>query len=237
MRHIGVDGCKAGWIAVSKDEGELTYRIASTASELLSAFPNAERVLIDVPIGLPWRDEPIRPCDRLARSILGARRSSVFPVPCRTAVRAEAIGVARELNRGELGRSLSEQSWGICRKIREVDDLLLGKPGPGAELREVHPEVCFWALAGRSPMKHNKRQKEGLRERLAVLAGFEPDAARFFDFVLAEEPRRKVSADDVLDALVAFVTSSASNSQLASVRGVPASDERGLPMEMLYVER
>jgi predicted RNase H-like nuclease len=89
-------------------------------------------------------------------------------VPCRAAVRAEAIGVARELNRGELGRSLSEQSWGICRKIR-VDDLLLGKPGPGAEVREVHPEVCFWALAGRSPMNHSKRQKEGLRERLALL--------------------------------------------------------------------
>ena len=237
MRHIGVDGCKAGWIAVSKDEGELTYRIANTACELLAAFPNAERVLIDVPIGLPWRDEPIRPCDRLARSILGDRRSSVFPVPCRAAVRAEAIGVARELNRDELGRSLSEQSWGICRKIREVDDLLLSKPGPGAKVREVHPEVCFWALAGRSPMKHNKRRSEGLRERLAILAAFEPNAARFFDFVLAEEPRRKVSADDVLDALVAFVTSSASNSQLASVRGVPASDERGLPMEMLYVER
>jgi predicted RNase H-like nuclease len=59
------DGCKAGWIAVSKDEGELTYRIANTVCELLSAFPNAERVFIDVPIGLPWRDEPVRPCDRL----------------------------------------------------------------------------------------------------------------------------------------------------------------------------
>ena len=159
MRHIGVDGCKAGWIAVSKDGDELTYRIANTVCELLSAFPIAERVLIDVPIGLPWRDEPIRPCDRLARSILGDRRSSVFPVPCRTAVRAEALGVARELNRGELGRSLSEQSWGICRKIREVDDLLLGKPGPGAEVPEVHPEICFWALAGRLPMKHNKGQE------------------------------------------------------------------------------
>jgi predicted RNase H-like nuclease len=220
-----------------RDERELTYRIANTASQLLSAFPNAERVLIDVPIGLPWHDEPIRPCDRLARSILGDRRSSVFPVPCRAAIGAEAIGIARELNRRELDRSLSEQSWGICRKIREVDDLLLGKPGPGAEVREVHPEICFWALAGRSPMKHNKSREEGLRERLAVLAEFEPNAARFLDFVLAEEPRRKVSADDVLDALAAFVTSSASNSLLASLRGVPASDERGLPMEMLYIER
>jgi predicted RNase H-like nuclease len=118
-----------------------------------------------------------------------------------------------------------------------VDDLLLGEPAPGVEIREVHPEVCFWALGNHSPMKHNKRQKEGVRERLAILGVFEPCAERFVHFVLAEEPRRKVSADDVLDALAAFVTSSAANSRLASLRGVPASDERGLPMEMLYVER
>jgi predicted RNase H-like nuclease len=86
-------------------------------------------------------------------------------------------------------------------------------------------------------MKHNKRQKDGIRERLDIVAAFEPCAERLFDFVLAEEPRTKVSADDLLDALAAFVTCSASNSQLASVRGVPASDERGLPMEMVYVER
>jgi predicted RNase H-like nuclease len=220
VRHIGVDGCTGGWIAVSKDDGELTYRIAKTASEVLRAFPSAERVLIDVPIGLPWRDVPIRPCDRLARTILGDRRSSVFSVPCRASVRADAIEAARELNKGELGRSLSEQSWGICRQIREVDDLLLGTPRHRAEVREIHPEVCFWALAGCSPMKHNKRQKEGFRERLAVLAAFEPHAACFVDFVLAEEPRSKVSADDVLDALAAFVTSSAADSQLASICGV-----------------
>jgi predicted RNase H-like nuclease len=117
MRHIGVDGCKAGWIAVSKDAGELTCRLANTVCELLSAFPNAERVLIDVPIGLPWRDEPIRPCDRLARSILGDRRSSVFPVPCRTAVCAEAIGVARELNRGELGEAYPNKVGGYAERF------------------------------------------------------------------------------------------------------------------------
>ncbi len=183
MRHIGVDGCKAGWIAVSKQDGELTYRIVATVRELLSAFPNAERVLIDVPIGLPWRDEPVRPCDHRARRLLGDRRSSVFPAPCRAAVRAEAIAAARELNRGELGRSLPEQSWGICR--REVDDLLPGNPSPEAEVREVYPEVCFWALAGRSPMKHNKRKKEGRRERLDVLLAFEPTAKHFLDVALA----------------------------------------------------
>ena len=131
---VQVDG-----IAVSKDDGELTYRIAKTACEVLRAFPSAERVLIDIPIGLPWRDVPIRPCDRLARAILDDRRASVFPVPCRASVRAETIEAARELNKGELCRSLSEQSWGICRKILEVDDLLLGPLCHRAEVREIHP--------------------------------------------------------------------------------------------------
>jgi predicted RNase H-like nuclease len=58
----------------------------------------------------------------------------------------------------------------------------------------------------------------------ADAGSLEPYAERFFDFVLAEEPRRQVSADDVLDALAAFVTSSASNSQLAGICGVPASE-------------
>jgi predicted RNase H-like nuclease len=86
-------------------------------------------------------------------------------------------------------------------------------------------------------MKHNKRQKEGRHERLGVLLAFEPHAEGLLDFVLAQEPRSKVSADDVLDALVAFVTSSAPDSQVASIRGDPANDEWGLPMEMVYVQR
>jgi predicted RNase H-like nuclease len=143
MRQIGVDGCKAGWIAVSKDQGELTYRIANTACELLSAFPDAERVLIDIPIGLPWRDEPIRSCDRLARSILGDRRSSVFPAPCRAALRAEAIGVARELNRGELGRSPSEQSWGYVGRFGRWTSYFWASRVPELKYEKSIPRSAF----------------------------------------------------------------------------------------------
>jgi predicted RNase H-like nuclease len=130
MKHVGVDGCAAGWIAVSTVQGELIYRIFCTVAELVTAFGSAELILIDIPIGLPWRDAPVRPCDHLARARLGQRRSSVFPVACRPAVHADAVSSARTHNQGVLGRSLSQQSWAICRKIAEVDDLLRSRGVP-----------------------------------------------------------------------------------------------------------
>jgi len=235
VRHIGVDGCGGGWIAVSKSAGELRYAIFATARELFRAYSTAERICIDVPIGLPWRRVPIRPCDRMARTILGARRSSVFPVPCRAALLADTFERAKRSNRKELGRALSRQAWGISPRIREVDRLLTGRLASRVEVREAHPEVCFWALAGRSPMKYSKKEKNGFRERLSLLTRFEPGAEEFVSRVLHQEPRRRVVADDVLDALVTFVTASTPRSRLGAICGTPATDERGLPMEMVYV--
>lgn len=235
MKHVGVDGCGVGWIGVSKDGSELIYRTSATLSGLLSYFPRAERVLVDMPIGLPWCDRPIRPCDQLARAILGTRRSSVFPVPCRPAAHAATQAQARDINRAALGRSLSAQTLGICQKIAEVDSLLLSKKAPSTNIREIHPEVCFWALAGRTAMKNNKRKRPGIDERLDLLRRFEPGVERLLEHVLGEEYRKDVSADDVLDAAVAFVTCRAPKSRLRRLSGTPNTDEKGLPMEMVYL--
>ncbi|MEW6348758.1 MAG: DUF429 domain-containing protein [Thermodesulfobacteriota bacterium] len=49
---------------------------------------------VDIPIGL--RDHgPERSCDLEARRLLGIRRSSVFPVPCRSAVYPQDVTVQR----------------------------------------------------------------------------------------------------------------------------------------------
>ncbi|PIV88003.1 MAG: hypothetical protein COW48_08430 [Hydrogenophilales bacterium CG17_big_fil_post_rev_8_21_14_2_50_63_12] len=53
---VGVDGCRAGWIAVAHDGTALTYRVHSRFSELLASWRGADRILVDIPIGLPWRD-------------------------------------------------------------------------------------------------------------------------------------------------------------------------------------
>jgi predicted RNase H-like nuclease len=205
VRYVGVDGCRAGWIAVTRANGMLDYQVFGTMEKLIASYHDAVSIMVDVPIGLPWRDVPIRPCDTMARKTLGrARRSSVFPVPCREATRARTAADARRFNLAELGRSLSQQTWGICEKIAQVDRLLTDAPSLATRLREVHPEVCFWALSGCRPMEHRKSTVEGQSERLRVLARYEPHAARLRQRVLAERRRADVQADDVLDALVAL---------------------------------
>jgi len=237
MRHVGVDGCKAGWLAVTRNDGRLDYSVYRNIAELTRAFPGAEPLLIDIPIGLPSSDAPVRACDRLARQRLGTpRKSSVFPVPCREALGAADLSEAKAINRARLGRSLGAQTWGISPKIAEVDRFLLARGTSRPPLREIHPEVCFWALACGRPMKHKKSTMEGRAERIELLARYEPDAERLLSRVLAETLRKDVAADDVLDAVVAFVTSEARVGALTALVGDPSRDAAGLPIEMLYLK-
>jgi len=145
-RHIGVDGCKSGWFSVTERAGAFEFAVFPNMPALLGRYPVAELVLVDMPIGLPWKDCPSRPCDTLARSKLGPpRASSVFPAPSRSAAGAATIAAAQSVNQANVGRKLSQQAWGICRKIAEVDQFLLTHPAARAKVREIHPEICFWA--------------------------------------------------------------------------------------------
>ena len=233
--YVGVDGCRSGWVAVSEEGNGLAYRMLPTMRELLADYPKAEYVLVDIPIGLPWKECPVRPCDRLARQHLGHRASSVFAVPCRKASCAADIFEARRQNIQELERSLSAQAWGICRKIAEVDELLLSEPVARRAIREIHPEVCFWGLNGRRAMQHSKRRPAGVLERVGVLARYEPRTEALLASALAEQRRIDLQADDVLDALVGFVVARAMPGGIEGLDGQPVCDERGLPMEMVYV--
>jgi predicted RNase H-like nuclease len=237
MRHVGVDGCKGGWLAVTRHRAGLQHGVFTSICDLVKAFPEADQVLIDVPIGLAWADVPIRPCDRLARKILGkSRRSSVFPVPCREALAASNLASARKINKDYIGRSLGKQTWSISHKIAEIDRFLLADGGHRLTIREVHPEVCFWALTDRKPMTYKKSTHEGREERLCVLRRYEPCASAFLGHVLSETLRQHVQADDVLDATAALITSEATSGKLASLCGDPSHDLAGLPMEMLYLK-
>jgi len=37
-------------------------------------------------------------------------------------------------------------------------------------VREIHPEVSFWALAGGKPAKYNKKTLAGRNERIVLLS-------------------------------------------------------------------
>lgn len=236
LQHVGVDGCRAGWFAVTRIADKLMWRLFPAIDQLLSEFSAAQRIFIDVPIGLPCADAPIRQCDRLARQVLGQRRSSVFPVPCRKALEADGIDEARRINIQELGRSIGAQTWGISPKIKEVDRLLLSMRGQDHGIREVHPEVCFWALDDRNPMKHSKASNEGRNERIRILEQYEIGISTLLANALSSTFRKDLKPDDILDAAVALVTAEARHGELASLTGEPSHDLEGLPIEMLYLK-
>jgi predicted RNase H-like nuclease len=232
---VGVDGCRAGWVAVTRAGSDLQYEIFGTLSEMIAAHGSAERILIDIPIGLPWKAVPVRPCDTLARSVLGRPRgSSVFPPPCREAAHAPTPAEACKANVAVLERWLTKQTLAICPKIAEMDSFLLRERRTAASIREVHPEVCFWSLAGRRSMRHKKSTSAGRRERVHVLAHYEASSSELLERALSETRRVQLQADDILDALVALVTAEAPAGMLRSLVGQPGRDQHGLAMEMVY---
>lgn len=232
---VGVDGCRFGWIAVTGgEEQDLHYGLFPSMGQLLETHEQSAHVLVDIPIGLPWKDCPRRPCDELARQVLGRRHVCVFSAPSREACLAATKEEARKRNREVLGMSLSEQALGICGKVAEVDALMVSNASARSRVREVHPEVCFWAMNDEQPMAHAKTTSAGVAARLEVVSRRLPGASALLERVLRERPRTQVKADDVLDALVAYLTALAGPSAWQALRGAPANDLQGLPMEMLY---
>jgi predicted RNase H-like nuclease len=215
----------------------LEYRLHETFAELLQDWPSAASVFVDIPIGLPSRTCPSRRCDTEARRLLGPGwASSVFSPPCREAARAADLGQAREINMREVGRSLSAQAWGICPKIAEVDALLVDEPALVHRVKEVHPELLFWAFNAGRAMRHAKKSRDGAKERAALIESLEPGAPELIERVLKAHRRAKVGRDDVVDALAAMLTAGAGHasawSQAITVPAVPELDGIGLPMCM-----
>ena len=167
MPVVGVDGCRSGWFAVRLEcGGYSSIDVFPRIEDLCNEWSDASLILIDIPIGL---SDTNRRCDRDARKILGHRHSSVFPPPCREALQASTYREASEDNFGVTGRKLSKQAWGILPKIKQVDEFLRLDPDAKRRIREVHPEVCFWAFAGGVPMTTRKRRRDGWQERLSLL--------------------------------------------------------------------
>jgi len=229
VRWVGVDGFKNQWFAVViDDEGSWDCRVFPDIPHLWEEWRAASLILIDIPIGLP-EGAGERRCDREARRHLGKRRSSVFRAPCRAVLRARTYQQARLMSLAKTGKSISSQTWGIVPKIGEIDNFLQESAQARKKIREIHPEVCFWALNG-APMQHYKKTPEGPRERLRVLRRFFNPA----DAVLKWAKDNRVPTDDVLDALAAAVTASLGKRALRTLPETPDLDSKGLPMEIVY---
>ena len=235
MSFVGADGCKQGWFVV-RLTGEDNWQtgVFKDIRRLWEEFKGAKAILIDIPIGLKEEGDDERDCDVEARRLLHSKRSSsVFRPPCRKAVYSP-IDKASKVNFEVTGKFLPCQTLNILQKIREVDAFLSEHKGARSVLRETHPEICFWALAGRRPMKHRKKENRGFLERREVLESVFPCSKEIIELVLRTHRRKDVARDDILDALVLAITAKLGFGKFKTIPEGPIRDSTGLPMEMVY---
>ncbi len=232
----GVDSCRAGWFFVAlKPCGEIHSDIVGTIEELVKTVDNSDRIFIDIPIGLPAGSEE-RECDLVARKLLRSpRASSVFRAPVREVLSALTYDEAKQASQEATGKKISKQTWAIVPKIKEVDTLLQEHRKARNIIREVHPEICFWALAGQRPMTTSKKKPKGFCERITVLKSVRLSAEEEVRKIMDQFKRKDVARDDILDALVAAITASKKLSSLQTIPPQPKNDCFDLPMEMVYV--
>jgi predicted RNase H-like nuclease len=229
-RAAGVDGCRAGWLCVTRDAaGEIASACYASAEALFAQQPRPDVLAIDVPIGLLERGA--RACDRAARALLAKRRASVFPAPPRAALAAATWAEACAIRQRLEGKRISKQAWAIVAKIREVDDALRREPARARWVREVHPELCFARWSG-APLAHRKKTTAGRAARLALVTqcfGREAFAA-----ARLRHPRRDAADDDLLDAFAALWSAERIlRGDALSLPPSPPRDARGLRMEIV----
>lgn len=234
---VGMDGCKAGWFYFRRDGKNISHGIARSIHNLAISLPEDSRVFIDIPIGLVDQGSTGRSCDVGARKLLGgAKASSVFSAPCRPVLKASSYEEAKEISFKAIGKKLSIQAFSITPKIKELDDFLLNQDH-NMSIREVHPEVCFWALNDRSSVVSSKKTEDGFEDRLLLLRKFVPNISDLVDEVLNTYLRKEVARDDILDALVAMVVACTSDDALQTIPVAPSIDSKGLPMEIVFTEQ
>ncbi|RWB03487.1 MAG: DUF429 domain-containing protein [Mesorhizobium sp.] len=247
MTVVGVDGCRAGWIAVRRDPGAApSVAVFPSFAALLDALPAGATVAVDMPIGLPdVSQKGGRGPEALVRPLVGNRQSSVFAIPSRAALYAhtddfttieawhaahrQASEVAKATSNPPRGVSI--QAFGIFAKIREVDAVLIARPELRRRVFESHPEVAFCRLNEDQAMRLPKKIKgavnpAGMAERKALLCrhGY----VRGF---LDRTPPRGAAADDFLDAAaMMLIAGRIASGEARPFPDPPLADRFGIPV-------
>jgi len=240
MWSVGVDGCRAGWFAISLqgfDKWQVEPEPFLNIEKLWEKYGDSDVIILDIPIGLREGGSEERLCDIKARNLLKPKRSSsVFPVPCRSAVYAESYTEANKINKDKTGKGLPKQTWAIAPKIRQIDVFLRERLYANDKIKESHPELCFRMLSGKI-MQHNKKKVVGQAERINVLKLLYAQTGEIIEFATSRFKKKNVATDDIIDALCLAVTGLIGLERgFATIPQVPEKDSHGLDMQMIYCD-
>lgn len=236
----GVDWAGGEWLIVCFSEGAYdSCDVVSDFETLWEDYQDLDRILIDVPIGLPDEETLAKreELDSLARSVTGFS-SSVFPVPSREAAtlaaQEESYEVVAEQNEEDIGKGLTQQSYQLASAAGDVDGVLQEEPKAKEKIIESHPEVCFRGLLGQ-PLQHTKKSAPGLGERLQALKTQLENPGHVIEEITEDliGETDSVSADDVVDALALAVVAQ-SGDELQYLPADWEQDSAEIPMRMAY---
>ncbi len=253
---VGLDGCRAGWIAISlwlrtnpdvsttSEVSHVEWSLLMGQEDLFDLLQNCHQAWIDVPIGLASStdvDAPKRACDLAVRDALGSKRSSIFTPPIREVLDFDSYHEAMERQYQLIGAKCSIQAWNLTPKIREMDALWERLEHAQDKIHEAHPEwqfLCWVKGASETPL-YSKKTKEGRSQRLSILThqGFS-QAPKVFSSCITQTNRKDVQPDDVLDAMaIAWGSYQAVNGAGRSFpEGTPPRDAKGRPMTIHYAK-
>ena len=234
MLIAGVDGCKGGWICISKNllSGEISSEVFPSMATIFMEMAKPVVLAVDIPIGLP--ESGSRQCDKLAREMLGSpRSSSVFPAPIRPAIKARSRKEADEITRSADGRGVSAQAWGIYARIREVDEIVLVDPLARRFIYEVHPELSFMYWNEGSAIAESKKSYDGMATRSRLIYNHFGEDVR--SAIRQQHPQSLVLDDDVNDAFAALWTAERIYSgSVKLIPNPPELDSMGIEMAIWY---
>jgi len=232
---VGVAEGEGVWVAVTFDTGgHHETAVFDGIGGVWAAYEErAERILVDVPVGLIEGAEAERPCDEAARAVLGPRAEAVITPPVREAARKRRFPAATRAQERNTGRELSREAFARSESIVAVDDLLQEVAEARPVFAEAHPEVCFRAFAG-TTLDHDPALAAGYAERMRALATFDRDAPPVVQESAEATAGHQVRVHTVLDAVALGYTARPGPGDLHRLPPEPPTDPTGLPMGTVY---
>ena len=194
---IGIDGCKSGWFATWKEpSGFLKSAVFAKHNQLVESFKDNELLTIGIDLPVVLGDSIPREADRIARTLLGRKASSIFTAPTSQMLYQPTYEAACQFSKKTFGKSISIQSWHLFPKIKDVQTVIHHEQ---LTMYEIHPELSFRAMNNNEVIRESKKTSIGflMRKRLLEKHFLTLD----FKAIRTEYLKKNVADDDILDAL------------------------------------